>query len=64
MTKTYNGVPLDPETGRFKATGKEPTTTITIRLPESLASEIKAIPNKQDWLREVLTQAVEDRLND
>lgn len=62
MPETYNGVPLG-EDGRFKPTGKEPTTTITIRLPESLASEIKAIPNRQDWLRSVLSEAVESRQN-
>lgn len=61
MVRKFSGVVLSEETGRFVPTGKEPTTTITIRLPESLASEIKAIPDRQDWLREVLKKAVEDR---
>ncbi len=64
MTRIYNGVPLDPETGRFKPTGKEETKVLGIRLPVSLIEKINQFPDKSDWLKEVLTQAVEDRLND
>ncbi len=64
MDKLSNGCVIDPKTKRFLPTDKEKTTTITIRLPESMASQIKAIPNRQDWLREVLSQALEDRASD
>lgn len=65
MTQTYlGGVTRDRETGKFVDAGREPTSTLTIRLPESLKEKIKKIPDRQDWLREVLANAVESLDNE
>jgi predicted GNAT superfamily acetyltransferase len=61
--ETYNGVLLGQD-GRFKPTRKEETKVLGIRLPVSMVEQINQVPNKSDWLKDVLSKALENRTHE
>ncbi|MEA5511974.1 hypothetical protein VB715_19560 [Crocosphaera sp. UHCC 0190] len=63
MVRLNNGVTIDPETKRFLPTDKEKTKVLGVRLPISMIEKINQLPDKSDWLKQVIGEALEDRLS-
>ncbi|MEL7039360.1 MAG: hypothetical protein AAFO04_27660 [Cyanobacteria bacterium J06592_8] len=49
------------ETGQFQPIGEEPLdrTIIGAKLPKSYSERIKNLPNKSEWVRRVLCEAID-----